>query len=138
MENIIAISGRPGLYELQTQTRVGVIATGLEDGKRVVTQPTDQLSVLTDIQVYTYSGEIPLKKVFKKINEKHGESTLSITSKASASYLKSFFSEVLPDYDEERVYVSDIKKIVHWYTLLQQNDRLDLSEEEDSKKATSE
>ena len=138
MENIIAISGRPGLYELQTQTRVGVIATGLVDGKRVVTQPTDQLSVLTDIQVYTYSGEIPLKKVFEKINEKHGESTLSITSKASAADLKSFFSEVLPDYDEERVYVSDIKKIVHWYTLLQQNDRLDLSEEEDSKKATSE
>jgi len=138
MENIIAISGRPGLYELQTQTRVGVIATGLVDGKRVVTQPTDQLSVLTDIQVYTYSGEIPLKKVFEKINEKHGESALSITSKASAADLKSFFSEVLPDYDEERVYVSDIKKIVYWYTLLQQNNRLDLSEEEDSKKETSE
>lgn len=134
MENIIAISGRSGLFELQKQTRVGVIATGLVDGKRVVTQPTDQLSVLTDIQVYTYSGEIPLKSVFEKIHEKHGDAPLAIAPKAGATDLKQFFSEVLPDYDEGRVYVSDMKKMIQWYALLQQNNRLDFTEKKDLKK----
>lgn len=70
MEKIIAVAGRPGLYEIQTQTRVGVIANSLIDGKRIVTQPSDQVSVLSDIQIYSYSGEVPLPEVMLKMQEK--------------------------------------------------------------------
>ena len=68
MEKIIAVSGRPGLYEIQSQTRVGVVAISLSDGKKIVTQPSDQVSVLSDIQIYTYAGEVLLETVFEKIH----------------------------------------------------------------------
>lgn len=135
MEKIIAVSGRPGLYEIQSQTRVGVVAISLSDGKKIVTQPSDQVSVLSDIQIYTYAGEVPLETVFEKIHAKENGAAAGIFPKAPAAELKAYFSEVLPDYDEERVYASDIKKIVQWYGVLQAQKRFVFKKKAASKKA---
>lgn len=135
MEKIIAVSGRPGLYEIQSQTRVGVVAISLSDGKKIVTQPTDQVSVLSDIQIYTYAGEVPLETVFERIHTKENGAAAGISPKAPATELKAYFSEVLPDYDEERVYASDIKKMVQWYGVLQAQKRFAFKKKTASKKA---
>lgn len=135
MEKIIAVSGRPGLYEIQSQTRVGVVATSLSDGKKIVTQPSDQVSVLSDIQIYTYAGEVLLETVFEKIHTRENGAAAGISPKAPAAELKAYFSEVLPDYDEERVYASDIKKIVQWYGMLQAKKRFAFKKKAASKKA---
>ncbi|GAL00923.1 hypothetical protein JCM19314_149 [Nonlabens ulvanivorans] len=89
------------------------------------------MSVLKDISIYTYETEVPLKEVFQKIAEKENQGP-SINHKVSKKELQSYFSEVLPNYDEDRVYASDIKKVVQWYNLLQSNDLLNsLSQEEE-------
>lgn len=135
MEKIISVSGRPGLYEIQSQTRVGVVAISLSDGKKIVTQPSDQVSVLSDIQIYTYAGEVLLETVFEKIHTRENGAAAGISPKAPAAELKAYFSEVLPDYDEERVYASDIKKIVQWYGVLQAQKRFVFKKKAASKKA---
>lgn len=131
LEKIIAISGKPGLYELVSQTRGGFVVTSLIDGKKQSISMRNNVSVLNEISIYTYSEEVPLRVVFQTIKDKeNGEQTLS--HKASKKELENFLREVLPEYDEERVYVSDIKKIVQWYNLLQKSDLLgDLSEPEE-------
>ena len=134
MEKIIAVAGRTGLFEIQTQTRVGVIANSLTDGKRIVTQPSDQVSVLADIQIYTFSGEVPLTTVIQKIQECENKGLAIVKPKSDQKVLQSFFESVLPDYDTERVYASDIKKIVQWYLLLQQYDKLPQAPTEAEKK----
>ena len=137
MEKIIAVAGRPGLYEIQTQTRVGVIANSLIDGKRIVTQPSDQVSVLSDIQIYSYSGEVPLSEVMVKMQEKEANGLTVVKPKVGSSALQSFFEQVLPDYDTARVYSSDIKKILQWYLLLQQSNRLPVKSKKVNKSGTS-
>ncbi len=131
LEKIIAISGKPGLFELMSQTRGGFLVTSLIDGKRQSISMRNNVSVLNEIAVYTYDKEIPLKEVFIAIREKQkGEA--SISHKSSKKELESYFLEVLPDYDEERVYASDIKKIIQWYNLLHKSDLIkDLNLESD-------
>lgn len=133
MDKIIAVAGRSGLFEIQAQTRVGVIANNLSDGKKIITQATDPISVLTDIQIYSFSGEVPLSEVMLKIKDKEIKGLAVVKPKASQIALQSFFKEVVPDYDTERVYTSDIKKIVQWYLLLQQHNRLPLPSEDTTK-----
>ena len=130
LEKIIAISGKPGLYELVSQTRGGFVVTSLLDGKKQSISMRNNVSVLNEISIYTYSEEIPLGNVFQSIKDReNGEATVS--HKASKKELETFFREVLPEYDEDRVYVSDIKKVAQWYNLLQKSDMLnDLSKEQ--------
>ena len=134
MNKIISVSGRPGLYEIQTQTRIGVIAINLQDGTRIVTQPSDQVSVLSDIQIYTYAGEIALQVVLEIMHNKAAEELEVISPKASKDELKTYFSDILPNYNAERVYVSDIKKIIQWYKLLKDNKKLVFESKGTSKK----
>lgn len=134
MNKIISVSGRPGLYEIQTQTRIGVIAINLQDGTRIVTQPSDQVSVLSEIQIYTYAGEIALQAVLEIMHNKATDELEVISPKASKDELKTYFSDILPDYDAERVYVSDIKKIIQWYKLLKDNKKLVFESKGTSKK----
>ena len=134
MNKIISVSGRPGLYEIVTQTRIGVIAINLQDRTRIVTQPSDQVSVLSDIQIYTYAGEIALQAVFEIMHNKAAEELEVISPKAPKDELKTYFSDILPDYDAERVYVSDIKKIIQWYILLKDNKKLIFESKGTSKK----
>ncbi len=134
MNKIISVSGRPGLYEIQTQTRIGVIAINLQDGTRIVTQPSDQVSVLSEIQIYTYAGEIALQAVLEIMHNKATDELEVISPKASKDELKTYFSDILPNYDAERVYVSDIKKIIQWYKLLKDNKKLVFESKGTSKK----
>ncbi|MFA5298963.1 MAG: DUF5606 domain-containing protein [Lutibacter sp.] len=117
LKNIVAINGKPGLYEIKAQSKGGVIVESLIDAKRIPVTVTQNLSALNEIAIYTYEEEVPLRIVFKSIFEKeNGKETLS--HKESEKVLTSYFREVLPNFDEERVYTSNIKKIVQWYNLL--------------------
>ncbi|MFD0963018.1 DUF5606 family protein [Pseudofulvibacter geojedonensis] len=128
LKKILAISGKPGLYELKTQTRAGFLAESLLDGKKMSIGMRHNVSMLNEIAIYTYSEEVPLREVFQKIKDKeNGGETIS--HKVSKNELESYFSEILPDYDEDRVYASDIKKVVQWYNLLQKKDLLQLEED---------
>lgn len=118
LSKIIAVSGRPGLYELNAQTRGGVVATSLIDSKRITTNPTAQISVLADIQVFCIGEEIPLSSVFEKIMTYESGAATRVSPKSAAVELEAYFFEILDNYDEERVYPSDIKKIMQWYNLL--------------------
>ncbi|GGD28637.1 DUF5606 family protein [Flavobacterium orientale] len=118
LQKILAISGKPGLFELKVQTRTGFVAESLLDGKRITVGMRSNVSLLSEIAVYTYDEEIKLAQVFKAIATKENEGP-SISHKEDNAVLTTYFREVLPDFDEERVYVSDIKKIINWYNLLQ-------------------
>lgn len=131
LDKILAISGKPGLYELKTQTRSGFLAESLLDGKRLSISIRHNVSVLSEIAIYTFTEEVPLREIFKKIQEKeNGEQAIS--HKESKNKLESYFSEILPDYDEERVYVSDMKKVIQWYNILQSKGITDFSDKEES------
>jgi len=130
LEKVLAISEKPGLFKLITQTRSGFIAESLIDGKRLSVSMHGNVSLLSEIAIYTLTEEVPLIKVLKKIKDKEKSATTSVSHKGSKDELEEYFFEVLPDYDEDRVYVSDIKKVVRWYNLLQQNNMLNLLEEE--------
>ena len=129
LDKILSISGKPGLFQLKTQTRSGFVAESLLDGKKVSVSIHSNVSILSEIAVYTLTEEIPLRKVFSAIKEKENGEQTSISHKDSKDKLEEYFFEVLPDYDEDRVYASDIKKIVQWYNLLHKHDLLNLEEE---------
>ncbi|WP_442266257.1 DUF5606 family protein [Tenacibaculum sp. ZS6-P6] len=114
---IIAVSGKPGLYEILSQTKAGVIVKSLLDGKRMPITATHNVSLLENIAIFTYEEDIPLAEVFKNIANKE-DNKEAISHKESANKLTSYFSEVLPGYDEERVYTSNIKKVLQWYNIL--------------------
>ena len=117
-QKILAISGKPGLYELKVQTRSGFVAEALLDGKKITVGLRSNVSLLSEIAVFTYNEEVKLIDIFKSIATKeNGEATIS--HKETDDKLKSYFREILPEYDEDRVYTSDIKKIFNWYNLLQ-------------------
>ena len=114
---IIAITGKPGLFNVVSQTKTGIIVEALSDKKRIAVLSTQNVSLLENIAIFTYNEEVPLLTVFKSIFEKAaGKETIS--HKESGAKLTSFFSEILPDFDQERVYTSNIKKIIQWYNLL--------------------
>lgn len=129
LEKVLAISGKPGLYKLVTQTRTGFIAESLIDKKRLAIGIQQNVSVLSEIAIYTLTEEVPLADVFRKISDKENGQETAISHKDSKDKLEEYFFEVLPDYDEDRVYVSDIKKVIQWYNLLVKNDLLNLEEE---------
>lgn len=128
MKGILAISGQPGLSKLISEAKNCIIVESLVTGKRMPVYSTSKVSSLVDIAIFTETGEVTLKEVFKKISEK--EKGGEITAKDSGPDLKAYFEQVLPDYDKNRVYTSDMKKIVQWYNLLLKKNLLDFEEEE--------
>ncbi|WP_430426894.1 DUF5606 domain-containing protein [Maribacter litoralis] len=139
LEKILSVAGKPGLYKLITQTRTGFVAESLLDGKRITVSLRSSVSVLSEIAIYTLEEEVPLRDVFKKIQEKENGGKTSIGHKEEKIKLEEYFFEVLPNYDEDRVYVSDIKKIIQWYNILVDNDITDFSSEEvENEEATEE
>ena len=114
---IIAVSGKPGLFEILSQTKSGVIVKSLLDGKRAPITATHNVSLLENIAIFTYEEDIPLGVIFKSIADKEGNKE-TISHKESAKTLTSYFEEILPDYDQERVYTSNIKKVLQWYNIL--------------------
>lgn len=118
LEKVLAISGQPGLYALKLQTRTGFVAESLIDGKKITVGLRSNVSLLSEISIYTHSSEKPLAEVMRAIAKKENNGP-AISHKEDTAKLIAYFAEVLPDYDEDRVYASDIKKVLNWYNMLQ-------------------
>jgi hypothetical protein len=118
LEKILSISGKPGLYALKVQTRTGFLAESLVDGKKISVSLKVNVSLLSEISIYTLNEEKPLTEVMRNIAIKENEGP-AISHKEDNATLVAYFSEILPEYDSERVYPSDIKKVLNWYNLLQ-------------------
>ncbi|MFV0564327.1 MAG: DUF5606 domain-containing protein [Flavobacteriaceae bacterium] len=124
LEKVLSISGKPGLYKLVTQTRGGFVAESLLDKKRISVSIQHNVSVLSEIAIYTLMEEVPLWQVFLNIKNKENGGVTTVKANDGKEKLEEYFFEVLPDYDEDRVYASDIKKVIQWYNLLHQHDML--------------
>ena len=118
LEKILAISKKPGLYKLINQSRGGYVVESIIDSKKRFVMIDKSLSLLSEISIYTLEDELPLLEVFKKIFIKEQGKETTVSPKSSKEDLESYFFSVLPNFDEDRVYSSDIKKILSWYNLL--------------------
>ena len=134
LKGILSISGQPGLFKLVTETKNSIIVESLVTGKRIPAYSTSKISTLSDISIFTETGEILLTELFVRV-KKNGK---MISTKASTDEIKAFFGEVLPEYDKDRVYVSDMKKILQWYQLLSDKNLLIETEEEKTEEIKSE
>lgn len=114
LKGIMSIAGMSGLYKLVSQTKSGFVIESLTDKKRTVVNSNQRISMLEDISVYTTKDDMPLKEIYKAIKEKY-DGDLPVNPKSGHNELKNFLKSVLPDFDQERVYPSDIKKMVVWY-----------------------
>ncbi|MDF1673015.1 MAG: DUF5606 domain-containing protein [Vicingaceae bacterium] len=137
LETIISITGKPGLYKILSQIKNGLIVESLVDKKRLPVYASEKVSALNDISIYTYTSDVPLKEVYEKLFEKTGGKE-AINHKAKPEELRAYLKEVIEDFDEERVYHSDLKKLFQWFNLLVSNGILiDAKKEETvAKKAT--
>ena len=137
LKDIMSISGHSGLFRFISQARNGIIVENLETKKRIQAFATMKVSSLEEIAIFTEDEEVSLEEVLRKVFEKEG-GRAAIDHKSAPEKLKNYFGEVLPEYDRSRVYVSDIKKVVHWYNLLVQFDLLKFEEatSEEVKSAT--
>ena len=120
IDKVISISGKPGLYTLVTQSSNGFIAENLDSNKKTSVPASANVSLLNNIAIYTQTEEVPLADVFKKIFDKENGGE-AINHRSSEKELRDYMSEVLPDYDEDRVYKSDLKKLFQWYNILLKN-----------------
>lgn len=120
LEKILAISGKPGLYVLKVQTRTGFVAESLLDGKKSTVSLKSNVSLLSEISMYTHTDEKPLAEVMRNIAIKEDNGP-AISHKEDNATLVAYFKEIMSDYDEDRVYPSDIKKVLNWYNMLQAN-----------------
>ena len=117
LEKIVAIAGKPGLYEVISRTKTGVIVESLENKKRLPVGALHKISTLNDIAIYTYAEEVPLRAVLLSIYDMQ-DGKAAIDGKSDKGQLMNFFREVLPEYDEDRVYASNVKKVLNWYNAL--------------------
>ncbi len=132
LKGILSVSGQSGLFKMVAESKNNIIIESLETFKRMPVHSTSKVSALEDIAIYTENGDVPLKDIFKAISEnENGRPALS--PKASANELKAYFEKVVPEYDKDRVYISDIKKVLLWYNTLQSKDLLDFTEKEEKK-----
>ena len=138
LDKILSISGKPGLYQIVTQTRTGAVVESLLDKKRLTVGAHSNISILSEIAIYTLTEEVPLSKVLQSIRTKENSQATSISYKDSKDVLEEYFFEILPEYDEDRVYPSDIKKVVQWYNILQKNGLLSALDVEDEVEASEE
>ncbi|KAF0239493.1 MAG: hypothetical protein FD181_81 [Prolixibacteraceae bacterium] len=135
LKGILSVSGQSGLFKLVAESKNNIIVESLETLKRMPVHSTAKVSALEDIAIYTENGDMPLKDVFKVISQMENGGT-AISPKASDNELKAYFEKVVPEYDKNRVYISDIKKVLSWYNALQQQELLNFAEEDDTNKET--
>jgi hypothetical protein len=132
LKEILSISGKPGLYKMISQGKNMIVVESLLDGKRVPAYTKDKVVSLGDIAIYTNTEEIPLGQVFENISNKENGSVCPIDPKADNNMLRKYMEEVLPDFDRDRVYPSDMRKMFAWYNILINNGiTVFLSKEED-------
>lgn len=124
LKDILAISGEPGLFKFIAQGKNAIIVEHLETGRRSSAFSSAKVSSLEDISVFTQDEDMPLAKVFDRIYEKESGGPAIDTKTATSETLKQYFEGIVPEYSRERVYTSDIKKIIVWYNLLQKKNML--------------
>ncbi|NJN26528.1 MAG: DUF5606 domain-containing protein [Cyclobacteriaceae bacterium] len=120
LKDIASVSGKPGLFKVLKQARTGLVLESLDEHQtKIVTGPNHRVSILSEISIYTtdYDKTIPLQEIFTKIKNEFGDDP-GVDGKSEPEELKAFLGHVAPDYDTERVYVSDMKKLVSWYLIL--------------------
>ncbi len=137
LEKIISVSGKSGLFKVVSAGKVAVVAESLVDGKRQPILSTQRVSTLADISMFTYEEDVPLKQVLSNMKNIYGEGD-GPSSNLSGSALREEFKKVLPDFDEDRVYDSDIKKLFRWYGLLKSRNMLDFEASEETSSEESE
>lgn len=118
LKTILSISGKPGLFKLVSSGKNMVIVESLADKKKLPIYARDKVVSLGDISIYTDEDEVPLREVLKTIKEKENGAKASTATNSKPEELKKFFEEVLPTFDRDRVYPTDIKKIIGWYNIL--------------------
>jgi hypothetical protein len=128
IKDILSIAGHSGLFRFISKSRQGIIVESFEDGKRMNVYTSMKVISLVDISVYTNEKDLPLADVLKKISEKENGGP-AINHKSSNEEIKKYFEAAIPDYDKDRVYVSDMKKILNWYNILQKAGMLTFDEE---------
>ena len=136
LKDILSISGKGGLFKYIAQARNGIVVESIDDHKRHVAATTARVSSLIDIAIFTHDEEVPLADIFFMMHGK-AEGKESLSHKSSSQELKSFFEELVPDYDDERVYISDIKKVFQWYNQLHSHDLLEVVEKEEEESSDS-
>jgi len=129
LKEILSISGKPGLQKLISNSSNAIIVESLIDGKRFPAYSNSKIIALEDISIYTENEDLPLKEVFRRMHEKAGGQAI-ISHKEPTEKIISYFEEIVPEYDKDRVYVSDMKKIIQWYNLLSSKNLLQFEEEE--------
>ena len=135
LKDILSISGKGGLFRFIAQARNGIVVESVEDGKRHVAPASARVSSLEDIAIFTDGEEIPLSDVFMKIHE-NSDGKETISHKSSPAELRAAFEELVPEYDEEKVYDSDIRKVFQWYNQLHAHEMLEVvDKEEDSEES---
>lgn len=134
LTGIISISGKPGLYKVVGQSKNSIIVEKINDGKRMPAYASNRISALDDISIYTIDEDVPLKEVYQKIYEKE-QGQEAPPHKEDLDILSTYLESILPDYDKERVYNSDLRKIFQWYNILHKADLLK-PEEEKAKEET--
>ena len=134
LSNILSITGKGGLFKLISRTQNNFIVESLEDNHRFPAFPHDGVATLDNIAIFTEDGEVSLQSVFQAIYKKYDGKKVEMPKDNNG--FKAFFEEVLPEYDHERVYVSNIKKVVLWYNLLVEHQLIDLEEEKETAEET--
>lgn len=132
LSKILSITGKSGLYKLISQNKTSFIVESLNDGKRIPAFSHDGVSTLDNISIFTEDSDIPLVKVFQSIYTK--ENGAALPEKMSNDQMKKYFAEILPDYDRERVYVSNMKKVFSWYNILIEHKLIDTENASEEKK----
>lgn len=136
LKTILSISGKPGLYKLVSNSKNMVIVESLADNKKIPIHPRDKVVSLGDISIYTETDDVPLKSILASIKEKENGAKVSISANSKPEELKRYFEEVLPEFDKDRVYPTDIKKIINWYNIIIESgfdfEQEDISSEENT------
>ena len=138
LTKVVSISGKPGLYVIKSQAIGRLIVESVLDGKCTPAFARDRMSSLEEISIFSTDEDRPLKDVFKMIHEKMGDKVDFDYKKASNDELREKFAFVMPDYDEDAVYPSDMKKVFAWYQMLMDKNLLDFTEEEAQPEAEAE
>ncbi|RGN43367.1 MULTISPECIES: DUF5606 domain-containing protein [unclassified Bacteroides] len=138
LKTILSISGKPGLYKLISQGKNMLIVESITpDKKRMPAYGNEKITSLADIAMYTNDSEVPLKDVLTSLKKKENGAVASIDpKKATVDELRAYFTEILPDYDRDRVYPTDIKKLISWYNILVSNNITDFEDVEAEKETT--
>ena len=131
LKTILAISGKPGLYKLISQGKNMLVVESLLNGKRTPAYNHEKIISLGDIAMFTDSEEVPLNEVFESMKQLENGAKASVSTKEDEKTLREYLAKVLPNFDRDRVYTTDIKKLISWYNILIENGFTDFKDKEE-------